>query len=142
MKTRSLLSAVAVCCLLPGCATVGPEQSCAEDTCKIFVSVGANCEITPGPTDNLVVARGNAPFIVWELDNAAYNDGGWRFPGGENSINFKTGTGGEINFVSHSPRVVLFQNLHTKAGKYQYGINLVNKDKTKTCRQDPWIVNQ
>jgi hypothetical protein len=122
-----------------GCATVRSASPCSEPACKVPVSVGANCAISPGPNDELEVARGNAPTIHWELEQQSFQDG-WQFER-SNGIEFKTPTGGEIEFVGHSPRVVTFNNRHTKEGKYRYGINLVNRDG-RTCRQDPFVVNR
>lgn len=138
MSTRNLLSALVVCLLLPGCATQRIVTPCNQSTCKIVVSVGAHCAISPGPQDELEVARGNSPVIQWEIDSDAFR-AGWEFARG-GGIDFKTPAGGEIDPASHSPRVVTFNDRHTKPGRYQYGINLVNRNGG-TCRQDPFVVN-
>jgi len=139
MKTKNVLSALVVCSVLYGCASTRSAAQCDTPACKIVVSVQADCAISPGPNDELQVTRGNAPKLHWEIDEASFRDG-WQFAR-DSGIEFKTPTGGEFQPGEHSPRVVIFQNRHTREGRFQYGINLVNRDGTRTCRQDPFIVN-
>jgi hypothetical protein len=143
MRVKRLLFAVVASVSMVGCAVgqktgAAPANPCSG-TCDVSVTV-ASCTaagiVADPPT--IHVAPG-AAVMKWEIDEASFQ-AGWQFAA-ERGVFFKDDQIGEFVAQGRSPKVITFNNRHTTARRYEYGINIVNRNGQTCPTKDPFVAN-
>ncbi len=135
-RTRMVPAAVGVgvvgLMFLPDAAAAGCNPG---GNCTVDVTVGANCAITVDPDPLDVPQPRGAKSITWKIVT-----NGFLFSA--NGIEFKSSNN---EFADPEPLGNRFKwkNKHTRAGSYEYAVNVVRSDNSlSTCSKDPVVNNR
>lgn len=104
-------------------------------SCKVDVTVGANCAISVQPDPLDVPGPRRAKKITWTIV-----EGNFEFA--PNGIEFKSPTN-EFEDPDRQGKRFTWKNKHTQAGDFAYNVNVVSTVPNPTsCKLDPIIRNR
>lgn len=142
MRVKRLLLAVVASLSMVGCAVgqqgAAPPPDCTGN-CRVVVTI-TSCAAADIKVDKQTIRVGAGPAVMqWEIDNGSFQ-AGWKFA--SQGIFFKNDAGGEfVPGPQGGPKMITFNNRHTKPGVYEYGIRIVNPNGQPCPPKDPFVAN-
>jgi hypothetical protein len=141
MKTRNVLAALTLAGL-SACSQFGhgfDAGHCANDQCKVSVTLAADCRIDVDP-EVLDVPAGGPKHIHWKIAAssapATFDANGISFPPGQNPDRLFDEKEPQLNAKQFH-----WRDRNTQAGQFKYDINL-RDEQGRLCHLDPFIHNQ